>query len=99
MTTSFNIKVSTFCASHGIETTLLNSFVEYELIHIEMIESEPYLAQEELPKVEKMIRLHQEMGINPEGIQAIDHLLNKVTDLQKEVHHLKNRLKRYNLDN
>lgn len=95
MTTSYNIKVSTFCNSHGIETSLLNSLVEYELVHIEVIESEPYLAQEELPKVEKMIRLHQDMGINPEGIQAIDHLLNRVMDLQKEVHNLKSRLNRY----
>ncbi|WP_416442420.1 chaperone modulator CbpM [Leeuwenhoekiella sp. A16] len=95
MTTSYNIKVSTFCNSHGIATSLLDSLVEYELVHIEVIESEPYLAQEELPKVEKLIRLHQDMGINPEGIQAIDHLLNRVIDLQKEVHNLKSRLNRY----
>jgi len=95
MDTSYNIKVSTFCSSHGIDMSLLNIFQEFELVHIKVIESEPYLAQEELPVVEKMLRLHNDLGINPEGVHAIKHLLDRVNDLQHEVQQLRRKLGRY----
>lgn len=47
---------------------------------------------EELPVLEKMVRLHNELDINPEGIQAIHHLLGQVESLQEEVAALKRKL-------
>ena len=47
---------------------------------------------EDLPLLEKMVRLHNELDINPEGIQAIYHLLGQVESLQQEVAALKRRL-------
>ena len=42
-----------------------------------------------------MIRLHYELDINIEGIDAISHLLQRVDQLQDELRIMKNRLSRY----
>lgn len=44
------------------------------------------------PYWKKMVRLHNELDINPEGIQAIHHLLGQVESLQEEVAALKRKL-------
>jgi len=45
--------------------------------------------------VEKMMRLHYDLHINLEGIDAISNLLKQVQDLKKENQILKNKLKTY----
>ena len=42
-----------------------------------------------------MLRLHRELDINIEGIDTIDHLLQRMDNLQKEVISLKNRIRLY----
>jgi uncharacterized membrane protein YjjP (DUF1212 family) len=59
------------------------------------MEQEHYIHQEELPKLEKMVRLHQDLGINLEGLEAIHHLLEKVEQMQSEVNLLKNKLRKW----
>lgn len=70
------------------------SLREYELVHLKIIEEEPYIHREELPKLEKMVRLNQELGINLDGLEAIDFLLERIERMQREVHYLKNKIRR-----
>jgi len=53
------------------------------------------LYEEEIQTIEKMIRLHYDLEINLEGIEAISHLLKRVDGLQEELTSLKNRLSLY----
>tara|TARA_R110002020_G_scaffold187962_5_gene386479 strand:- start:160 stop:456 length:297 start_codon:yes stop_codon:yes gene_type:complete len=84
-----------FCGSHGIDQSFVLTLGEYELIELKNIENKRYIHNNDLPKLEKMLRLHQEMGINPEGIQAVEHLLSKVNRLQNEISTLKLQLGRF----
>ncbi len=89
------IKIREFCLNYGIEESFVLDLQEYEVIQIELLDDEPHLLEQELPVLEKMIRMHQELEINPQGLQAIHHLLEKVSNLQEEVTALRRRLHRF----
>ncbi|MRI00717.1 MerR family transcriptional regulator [Kriegella sp. EG-1] len=91
------IRITEFCHNYGIEESFVLVLQDYEIVSIELIDSEPYIHEQDLPLLEKMLRLHQELEINPEGLQAIHHLLNRINGLQKEVYSLKRKLKRFEL--
>ena len=86
------ISVKTFCERHGVGESFVYSMYEYEVLQLEDEEDEGKLHVEDLPLLEKMVRLHNELDINPEGIQAIHHLLGQVESLQQEVASLKKKL-------
>ncbi|MDF0709190.1 chaperone modulator CbpM [Flagellimonas okinawensis] len=86
------ISVKTFCKLHGVGESFVHTLCEYEIVQVEYGQEESRFPIEELPLMEKMVRLHNELEINPEGIQAIYHLLGQVESLQQEVASLKKRL-------
>ncbi|MET6990889.1 chaperone modulator CbpM [Sediminicola arcticus] len=95
MNTTYYITIKDFCESHEIEESFIFSLREHELVTLEVKEEEYFIRQEELPKLEKMIRLSQELGINLEGLEAVHHLLELVEQMQDEVNQLKNKLRKW----
>ncbi len=95
MMNTYYITIKDFCSSHEIEESFVFTLSEYDLVTVEIQEQEHYIHQEELPKLEKMVRLHQDLGINLEGLEAIHHLLEKVEQMQSEVNLLKNKLRKW----
>lgn len=95
MMNTFYITIKDFCSSHDIEESFVLSLSEFDLVTVEIVEQERYIHQEELPKLEKMIRLNQDLGINLEGLEAIYHLLEKIEQMQTEVNQLKNKLRKW----
>lgn len=89
------ISITEFCSCHEIDHAFVYSLNEYGLVEIITIEENQFIEEEQVREIEKMIRLHYDLDINLEGIDAIVHLLNKVSDLQEEVRVLKNRLRRF----
>ena len=82
-----------FCRHHHIEITFVHSLQEYGLLAAQEAEDDLLLSAEQLEALEKLVRLHYELHINLEGIDAIYHLLNRVESLQQEVSYLKARLR------
>ena len=89
-----HISLRTFCERHGIQESFIYSMYEFELVHVDHGQDEALLPMEELPLLEKMVRLHHELDINPEGIQAVHHLLRQIEGLQNEVVSLRRKLDR-----
>nr|WP_315220756.1 chaperone modulator CbpM [uncultured Flavobacterium sp.] len=87
------IQINQFCLYHEIEDTFIAELHNYGLIDIIFQEEEQYLHPEQLPTVEKMIRLHYDLKINLEGIDAIAHLLNKIETLQQNLTNTQNKLR------
>ena len=57
-----------------------------------LVEEKKYLLKDQIREVEKMIRMHYDLDINIEGIEAISHLLQRLDSLQEELTALKNRI-------
>ena len=92
------IQLTQFCKLHNIDTAFIFALQEYELVEIVVIENHPYLPQEQLPEVEKMLRLHYELNINLEGIDAIATLLKRISTLEQELIATKNKLRVFTHD-
>lgn len=80
---------------HEIENTFITELNNYGLIQIIIEENDEYLEPEQLPTVEKMIRMHYDLKINLEGIDAIAHLLSKIENLQQNLKTVQNKLRIY----
>lgn len=92
MTTRHLIAATDFCVYHQVEHTFITSLQEAGLVQITIIDQTTYIPESELQKLEKMIRLHNELDINVAGIEAITHLLEKVELLQEDMRDLRNKL-------
>ena len=95
MQTQHLISADEFCIHHKVEYSFINSLEQFGLISITTIEQKPFVDSEKLTELEKFARLHYDLDINLEGIEAINYLLEKVKNLQEEVNGLKNRLTFY----
>lgn len=95
MQTEYLIAVDEFCASHDIEISFLSSLQETGLIEITMIEESGFIDARQLQQLEKFVRFYYELDINLEGIETIDHLLQQINGLQKEINALHNKLQLY----
>jgi len=89
------ISTSEFCVYHNIEFSFISTLKEFGLVETVKLKQVDYIPEDQIGKLERMIRLHQELDINLEGIDTIDHLLNRIQHLQEEVMSLKNKLRLY----
>ncbi|MFI5130945.1 MAG: chaperone modulator CbpM [Chitinophagales bacterium] len=89
------IPAKEFCTSHNLEVSFIYTLQQYGLLEITTIEETVYLSASELPQAERIARLHSDLGINIEGIDAIKHLLQRITDMQDEIIMLRNKLSLY----
>jgi chaperone modulatory protein CbpM len=95
MTKTTLITTTDFCTLHQVEYTFIDSLNEAGLVELTVIGQTAYVPDEQLPRLEKMIRLHNELDINVAGIGAITHLLQQMEDIREEIRILRNRLGRY----
>ena len=84
-----------FCASHHIEISFISSLHKTGLIEIFKITETEFIPACQLRQLEQIVRLYHELDINLEGIEAITHLLKRISDMQDEIITLKNRLRLY----
>ncbi|OXE96860.1 MerR family transcriptional regulator [Flavobacterium johnsoniae UW101] len=89
------IQIKQFCVYHEIENTFIKELNSYGLVEIIIEKDDEYLQPEQLPALEKMIRMHYDLNINLEGIDAIYHLLNKIETLQQHLTNTQNKLRIY----
>jgi len=91
------IAAELFCSSHGIAVSFVIALYESGLIELVVLEDTKYIPAGQLARLEKMVRLHYEMDINLEGIESINHLLQRIYRQEEEINLLKNRLRLYEI--
>lgn len=89
------ISAKAFCAHHHIEFSFIQLLHDAGLIELNHSDEDDLLSPEQLDALEKMVRMHYDLNINIEGIDAIYHLLQRVEAMQRELGLLKNRLRLY----
>jgi MerR HTH family regulatory protein len=86
------VPIDLFCKHHHVDFSFIDSLYEFGLIEVVVVENYKYLPHENLKEIEKLTRLHNDLGINIEGIDAISNLLRQINDLQQELAIAKNKL-------
>jgi hypothetical protein len=89
------IIVDVFCQEYQIEKNLINDLESFGLIETIVFNENKYLDKNQIVHIERIIRLHNDLNINKEGIEIILDLLEKEKQLLSEIKYLKNRLGLY----
>jgi hypothetical protein len=92
------IPIDVFCRQHGIEISFISSLKEFGLIEVISINEAECIPVNQLVEAEKLVRLHDELEINMEGIDVVSHLLARIRHMQDEIVLLKNRLRLYEIN-
>ena len=92
------ISTDEFCSHYKVEYSFITSLQQNGLIEITTIDQHTFIDHDHLKNIERLVRLHYDLDINLEGIEAITFLLQKVEDLQHEITRLKNHLRLYERD-
>jgi hypothetical protein len=95
MPTTQLIAANDFCIYHNIELSFIQSLNQSGLITVIVVEEKLFVEENELPQLEKMVRLYHEMDINIEGIETITYLLQRMNDMQHQITELNRRLGLY----
>ncbi|QMW02545.1 chaperone modulator CbpM [Spirosoma foliorum] len=86
------ISIRDFCVHHHVEITFVETLADNGLIETTLVEQTTYVQPEQVGRLEKFVRLHQELAIHTEDLDVVSDLLDRVEDLQKQLARLKNRL-------
>ena len=89
------IPLAKLCSHYQVEISFFTNLNEMGLLQIKTVETIPYIESDSIFEIEKMIRMHQELAVNTEGIDVVFNLLQKIDTLQNEVTTLQNRLRLY----
>lgn len=89
------IPVAVFCKYHNVSVSFITSLHELGLIGIVVTGEITYMPLSELVEAERIIRLHNDLEINKEGIAVVVGLLQRINTMQNEITMLKNRLELY----
>ena len=92
------ISTLTLCSQYNIEISFVDALNKMGLIEIEIIEQKQFIHQDQISDLERIIRLHNELNVNLEGIDVVFNLLEKERKLRNELNALKNRLRLYESD-
>lgn len=95
MSTENFIPLETLCSHYNVKLSFFYNLNEIGLIEIQIVEQIQYIHQDSIYEIEKMIRMHQELDVNLEGIDVVFNLLQKIDSLKKELSAVRNRLRLY----
>ncbi len=95
METEEMIPATEFCIHHNIELAFITSLNKSGLLEIIIIEEKLFLPVSQLSHLEKLVRLYYEMDINLEGIETVNHLLQRINAMELQIAQLNNRLRIY----
>ena len=98
METDQLITTEKFCSYYNVEYAFVESLKEVGLIETISVQETQFIFIPHLHKIERMIRLHDDLDINPEGIEAIQTLLGRMENMHAEIVSLKNRLRFYEVN-
>ncbi len=89
------ILVSHYCKNSNIENSFVERLHEFGLITFEEKQSDYFIDETDIDEIERMFRLHHDLGINFEGLGAIKQMLKRMLKMEKEMNLLQKRLRLY----
>jgi chaperone modulatory protein CbpM len=85
MTTRTIITLGQVCEYYRVDLELIRDFADFGLYPTVSLDGELGIEERSLPRLEKVISLHQALGINKEGIDVVLDLKARIESLQGDV--------------
>lgn len=72
------ISVQQFCSFHGCDTIIVEEFIEHGIVQVAQTDDAPVIPVTDVPRAERALRLHRDLGVNAAGIDIILNLLDRL---------------------
>lgn len=95
MSTEELISIEQYCMHEELDLTFVQALTERGLIQVVVQQERTYIAPADAARLEQLARMHFDLDINLEGIEAISHLLERVESMQQEMRNMQQRLRLY----
>ena len=95
MATEKYILVRLFCEQTQIEDEFVKNLHEYGLVSFEKREDDVFIDESDITEIEQLFRLHHDLGINYEGLDAIKQMLKRMNKLEEEMSILRKKIRFY----
>ncbi|MEH6658712.1 chaperone modulator CbpM [Leeuwenhoekiella marinoflava] len=95
MSTPDYIPVLELCEQYHIEHTFFTELHDKGVLEVVTVSQTRCLHHDSIPVFEKIMRIHNELDINIEGIDVILNLLHKIENLNRQLIKTQNRLRIY----
>ena len=89
------ILVRLFCEQTQIEVEFVRNLQEYGLVNFEEREDDVFMDKNDIIEIERLFRLHNDLGINYEGLGVISQMLSRIQGMEEEMNFLQKKLRLY----
>lgn len=86
------IAIEEFCQYHGIEVTVVREFADFGLMQLTVQNNQEFVEGAEVKRLERMLRISRDLGVNKEGIEVILNMRKQLQKLRRERENLQFRL-------
>lgn len=89
------IAVKDFCKYHNVDMAFIDDLEYFDIVRIERVNRTKFLFLDDLPRVEKALRIANDLSVNCAGISTIFNLLQQMDKKEMELLQLKRKLAFY----
>lgn len=93
------IIISEYCVQSHIEPDFIIQLEDEGLIEVNIVNNERYIHISQLKDLEQYARWYYDLSINIAGIDVIRNLMSRMDDMQREMNHLRERVRLISGDN
>lgn len=79
------LTVSQFCEFHGCNTIIIEEFMEHGIFEAHYEKDLVLIPYPEVPRLERALRLHLDLGVNAVGIDIILNLLEQLEERRFQI--------------
>ena len=72
------LTIQQFCSFHQCETVIIEEFLEHDIIEAQYENDVCIIPPPQVPRLERALRLHLDLGVNAAGIDIILNLLDRL---------------------
>lgn len=95
MSTEQLISIEIYCRLEELDPVFVEALNERGLIQVVVQEQRSFIAPDQVARLEQLARMHYDLDINLEGLEAISHLLERVDRMRRRLHDVQQRLRLY----
>lgn len=77
---------------YQVEIQFFDELEEYGLLHVTTENNIKYILFEDLPLFEKLANWHYDLDVNVAGLEVLQHVMMKLSELQRENRNLRNQM-------
>lgn len=89
------ILLEQYCKNTPINDSFIHALIEFDVIAPKQQQNDFYILEDEILEIERLFRLHDDLGVNVEGLGVINEMMSRMQQLESEMENLRKRLSLY----